>query len=59
MDLRMASPRADVSVEKRASSYWYENIAHQGISPHGPSGYEVFRNVKDYGAKGKCAVIDE
>jgi len=37
-----------------ASSYWYENIAHQGISAFGPSGYTVYRNVKDYGAKGSC-----
>ena len=32
--------------------YWYEQIAHQGISAFGPSGYAVYRNVKDYGAKG-------
>lgn len=40
------------SMTKRASNYWYENIAHQGISAFGPSGYVVYRNVKDYGAKG-------
>lgn len=43
---------AEPAVEKRASSYWYENIAHQGIAPFAPSGYSVYRNVKDYGAKG-------
>lgn len=32
--------------------YWYEQIGHQGISAFGPSGYAVYRNVKDYGAKG-------
>lgn len=50
----LATPgsEAEPSVEKRASSYWYENIAHQGIAPFAPSGYTVFRNVKDYGAKG-------
>jgi glucan 1,3-beta-glucosidase len=37
---------------KRASTYWYENIAHEGISAFGPSGYTVYRNVKDYGATG-------
>jgi glucan 1,3-beta-glucosidase len=37
---------------KRASSYWYENIAHQGISAFGPGGYAVYRNVKSFGAKG-------
>jgi glucan 1,3-beta-glucosidase len=35
-----------------ATPYWYETIAHQGISAFGPSGYRVFRNVKDYGARG-------
>lgn len=44
----------DSAVEKRQSiPYWYETINHQGISAFGPHGYEVFRNVKDYGAKGK------
>jgi glucan 1,3-beta-glucosidase len=38
--------------QRGAPSYWYENIAHQGISAFGPSGYQVFRNVKDFGAKG-------
>lgn len=32
--------------------YWYEEITHQGISAFGPSGYTVYRNVKDYGAVG-------
>ncbi|KAK9600183.1 hypothetical protein V6Z92_000273 [Aspergillus fumigatus] len=32
--------------------YWLESISHQGIAPLGPSGYRVFRNVKDFGAKG-------
>ncbi|KFZ03364.1 hypothetical protein V502_11010 [Pseudogymnoascus sp. VKM F-4520 (FW-2644)] len=38
--------------KRQAAPYWYEEIAHQGISPYGPSGYAVYRNVKDYGAKG-------
>jgi glucan 1,3-beta-glucosidase len=45
---------ADASLVKRASTYWYENIAHQGIAPFAPSGYAVYRNVKDFGAKGTC-----
>lgn len=34
--------------------YWLESIQHQGTSPFNPdpSSYQVFRNVKDYGAKG-------
>jgi hypothetical protein len=42
------------TVSKRQSTpYWYETIKHQGISAFGPGGYQVYRNVKDYGAKGK------
>ena len=44
-------------ISKRASSYWYKNIAHQGISAFGPSGYTVYYNVKDYGAKGNFALF--
>ncbi len=39
-------------VQSGASSFWMESIAHQGVSAFGPSGYQVFRNVKDFGAKG-------
>jgi hypothetical protein len=38
--------------KRQGTPYWYENIAHQGISPFGPGGYAVYRNVKNYGAKG-------
>ena len=35
--------------------YWLADIAHQGVAAFNPnpSGYKVFRNVKDYGAKGQ------
>lgn len=40
--------------EAAASSYWLEDMQHQGIAAFNPnpSGYKVFRNVKDYGAVG-------
>ncbi|KAJ5128084.1 exo-beta-1-3-glucanase [Penicillium atrosanguineum] len=41
-----------------SSNYWYENIDHQGISAFGPSGYTVYRNVKDYGATGNGVTDD-
>jgi glucan 1,3-beta-glucosidase len=45
------------SLSKRQSPYWYEYIDHQGISAFGPSGYQVFRNVKNYGAKGMSNIL--
>ncbi|THH16183.1 hypothetical protein EW146_g4411 [Bondarzewia mesenterica] len=38
--------------------YWLENITHQGTSAFGPSGYTVFRNVKNFGAKGDGVTDD-
>lgn len=37
-----------------AAPYWLENIAHLGKSSFtpNPSTYKVWRNVKDFGAKG-------
>jgi hypothetical protein len=43
------------SLKKRAGTWWLENIAHVGKISFGGTGndkYTVFRNVKDYGAKG-------
>lgn len=37
-----------------ASSFWVANIKRQGAVAFGQSsGYQVYRNVKDFGAKGK------
>jgi hypothetical protein len=38
--------------------YWLQNIAHQGTSPFGVAGYQVFRNVKDFGARGDGVTDD-
>ncbi|KAM0313289.1 hypothetical protein ACHAPQ_012073, partial [Fusarium lateritium] len=47
------STYAGEGLEKRASGYWLiDDQKFPGVSPFSPSGYKVWRNVKDFGAKG-------
>jgi glucan 1,3-beta-glucosidase len=50
-----ASNELELAASKRAaSSYWVGTIERQGTVPFGNSSdYQVFRNVKDFGAKGE------
>lgn len=51
-----ASPAAGVA--GTSSSYWLANIQRQGTVPFGNgSSYTIFRNVKDFGAKGKFQLL--
>lgn len=36
-----------------ASDWWMAKIQQRGSSPFAPTGYKIWRNVKDFGAKGK------
>ena len=49
-----AHPKFPPKKHETCTSYWLEGIAHQGVSAFNanPSTYQVFRNVKDFGAKG-------
>jgi hypothetical protein len=46
--------------QRRSSSdgFWVDNLSQLGEMPLAPSGYTVFRNVKDYGAKGDGSTDD-
>ncbi|KAJ5054763.1 uncharacterized protein L3040_001027 [Drepanopeziza brunnea f. sp. 'multigermtubi'] len=53
----LASPATNVSVAG-SSSYWLASIARQGTVAYGDSAFKVFRNVKDFGAKGDGTTDD-
>ncbi|KAK3296411.1 pectate lyase superfamily protein-domain-containing protein [Chaetomium fimeti] len=44
--------------KRQASSYWMANMVQNGVSPFAPSGYRVWRNVKDFGAVGDGVTDD-
>ncbi|RKL32578.1 Glucan 1,3-beta-glucosidase [Fusarium proliferatum] len=49
----------DKNLHKRASSdWWMATISQRGSSPFAPSGYQVWRDVKDFGAKGDGVADD-
>ena len=50
---------ADTGISKRAvATFWQETIPQLGKSPFAPAEYQVWRNVKDYGAKGDGVTDD-
>jgi hypothetical protein len=40
------------------SSYWLASITRQGTVAYGTAGYQIFRNVKDFGATGDGSTDD-
>lgn len=49
----------DLALSERASSgYWVANVKRQGVAAFNKNAdYQVFRNVKDFGAKGKPCMV--
>ncbi|KUJ06906.1 pectin lyase-like protein [Mollisia scopiformis] len=52
--------QCNIPLPPNPSTYWYEQIEHNGISPFIPNGssWQVYRNVKDYGATGNGETDD-
>jgi glucan 1,3-beta-glucosidase len=48
------SPKPSPTGTPGCAPYWQENIKHQGLASFNPDpeSYQVFRNVKEFGAKG-------
>ncbi|KAI2778926.1 glycoside hydrolase family 55 protein [Daldinia loculata] len=59
-DVAVAGPSAttELQVGNAASNYWVADIKRQGVAVFGQADYKVFRNVKDYGAKGDGTTDD-
>ncbi|KUJ21098.1 1,3-beta glucanase [Mollisia scopiformis] len=52
------TPAPSTAATASTSSYWVANIARQGTVAYGTAGYQVFRNVMDFGAKGDGSTDD-
>jgi hypothetical protein len=51
-------PVPATSTAAATSSYWLASIERQGTVAYGTAGYQIFRNVKDFGAAGDGSTDD-
>lgn len=47
------TPEPATTSSGAATSYWLASIARQGTVAYGSSSFQIYRNVKDFGAKGQ------
>lgn len=55
--LQVNAPQSTHSSSNATCTYWLEDIKHQGVAAFNadPGDYQVFRNVRDFGAKGRAS----
>lgn len=57
--MRLPSVACVAALIHGAAAFWMEDIPHQGVAPyHSDPNYQVFRNVRDYGAWGDGVTDD-
>lgn len=57
--MRLPSAACVAALLHTAAAFWMEDITHQGVAPyHSDPDYQVFRNVRDYGAAGDGVTDD-
>ena len=54
----VAMPTPQATAASAGSGYWVSTIQRQGVVAFGDPSYKIFRNVKDFGAKGMlCSLV--
>ena len=53
-----AAPTTSKDLSTRQTGYWFSTIPRQGKVAYGDSNFKIYRNVKDFGAKGDGSTDD-